>query len=518
MSKQIIVVGMDVPGDIEVEDVGYGSRRSLLDADIVLFSPDISEFTSTNETFQGKKSLSDDDSFRLKEATAHWRNEILLATQAGKTVFVFAGHCESVFVDTGRREYSGTGRSRMTNRIVEEHNPYSSIPAALGAVVHSPGARMKTAPGAESISAYWREFAKYTKYEVYFDGIKAKPLLLTQHGEKIVGALVTSKSGGFVVMLPRPDLNELASELEETMPREGDGKNEGDPVGDIAASAEELETADEEEAPEDGESEAGVHVWSASETAAGSKFISAIVEIDRTLRASQARTPAPEWAKNNRYELNEELRVRSEADRLDQQIRELEDARARLREELTAAGNLRGLLFETGHHLEDAIIEALRILGFTAERFREGGSEFDVVFVSPEGGRFIGEAEGKDAKAVNIDKMDQLERNIREEFANREGTDYAMGVLFGNANRLTAPSERGDYFTAKCMAAAARSGVALVRTPDLFDPARHLKEHPDEEFARRCRAAILAASGAIVQFPEIPAGADTGNGGLPVPS
>ena len=96
-------------------------------------------------------------------------------------------------------------------------------------------------------------------------------------------------------------------------------------------------------------------------------------------------------------------------------------------------GRLRGLLFEKGKPLEEAIIEGLRKLGFTAEPFKDDGSEFDVVFESPEG-RLIDEAEGKDNKAVNVDKLRQLQMNIHEDLLRDSVAEPAKPVLFGNAH------------------------------------------------------------------------------------
>ena len=131
-------------------------------------------------------------------------------------------------------------------------------------------------------------------------------------------------------------------------------------------------------------------------------------------------------------------------------------------------------------------------------------SEFDVVFTSPEG-RFLGEVEGKDNKAVNIDKLSQLERNLQEDFAREEVEEYAKGVLFGNAYRLRLPSERSKFFTKKCISGAKRSKVALVRTPDLFEVAKYLREHNAPAFAQKCREAIMQAEGEVVNFPKVPA-------------
>jgi hypothetical protein len=92
-----------------------------------------------------------------------------------------------------------------------------------------------------------------------------------------------------------------------------------------------------------------------------------------------------------------------------------------------------------------------------------------------------------------------------EDFRREEVTEQAMGVLFGNGYRLTPPGEREETFTAKCFSSAKQHGVALVRTRDMFAPARYLQTQPDEDYARRCREAIFAAKGKVVEFPTPPA-------------
>lgn len=46
--------------------------------------------------------------------------------------------------------------------------------------------------------------------------------------------------------------------------------------------------------------------------------------------------------------------------------------------------------------------------------------------------------------------------------------------------------------------------MALVKTSDLFEPARYLAILDDPEYAARCRKAITDGSGRIVVFPEPP--------------
>jgi len=139
-------------------------------------------------------------------------------------------------------------------------------------------------------------------------------------------------------------------------------------------------------------------------------------------------------------------------------------------------------------------------MGFTAAPFKVSDSEFDVVFESAEG-RLIGEAEGKDNKAVNIDKLRQLSMNIHEDLQREEVTAPAKPVLFGNAFRLKPIAERSDPFSEKCHSAAASSSTALVYTPDLFFAVQRLLEQNDPDYAQECRRVLLSSVGRVI-FPE----------------
>ena len=191
-------------------------------------------------------------------------------------------------------------------------------------------------------------------------------------------------------------------------------------------------------------------------------------------------------------------------------IRSLQLKGKTLNQALSDAQELKTLLFEKGKLLEVAILHALNLLDFAAENLQKEDSEFDAVILDPGGGRLIGEAEGKDDKAISVDKLDQLDRNIREDFARQvdDAAAYAKGVLFGNAYRLTAPDERKEFFTAKCLIAAKRSHISLVRTTDLFVVAKYLDESHDLEFAALCRKAIMETDGEVVIFPSIPNSGD----------
>lgn len=93
--------------------------------------------------------------------------------------------------------------------------------------------------------------------------------------------------------------------------------------------------------------------------------------------------------------------------------------------------------------------------------------------------------------------------NIHEDLQREEVAAPAKGVLFGNGYRLTPPPERGIQFTEKCITAATSQATALVPTSSLFAVVKYLSAQADDNFAAKCRTAILAGVG-IVEFPEVP--------------
>jgi hypothetical protein len=123
LSKHVISVGFDVPGEV-CESVGFDSDTSLLDADIIVFSPNLEEYTVDCD-YLGKNCLTKESSGRLQIVSAHWKRELQVAIEAGKTVFVLMLGVESLYIHTGQRTYSGTGRNARVTDHVDVFDPYS---------------------------------------------------------------------------------------------------------------------------------------------------------------------------------------------------------------------------------------------------------------------------------------------------------------------------------------------------------------------------------------------------------
>jgi hypothetical protein len=318
--------------------------------------------------------------------------------------------------------------------------------------------------GREILASYWAQFEAHSEYKVLLTEPHVPTCITTRTGEKPVGALFRSNaSAGTLLLLP-----DIEFEDDRFIKENEDGQS-----------------------------------WTRAAHRFASRFIASIVALDKALRTTSEVTPEPSWAADSRYVLGPEPTLRVELLEAERKVEQAQREKETVAENLAAIGRFRALLFEKGKPLERILIDALRLMGFEAAPFTESDSEFDVVFESAEG-RLIGEVEGKDNKAINIDKLRQLAMNIHEDLQRDEVSAPAKPVLFGNAFRLQPVQERADPFTDKCHSAAAVSSTALVSTPDLFAVVQYLVEQPDADYARICRLALLGSTGRVV-FPIIPA-------------
>ena len=457
--KKIFTIGFELPGDT-FEQVSYDSDQSLLDADIVLYK--VGFGTYPTEDYQGKPLFNHYYSARIADQLQHWRSELASATNAGKLVIIFLSSPRSYYRYTGEQQFSGTGRSRVTTNIVTSVSSYGAVPNITSAEAKS-GREVRLTREGNYLAPYWNEFGSDSPYEAFIEGKFTHKILTTKTGDKTVGAAVLGK--GSLLFLP--------------------------PLG-----------FDEDEFTEfDNESEE--IVWTDEAVRFGNRLAASLANLWDVLRRGRMVTPPPEWTLDSAFATDEEASYRSLIVEVSEQVNELQKRRAELEEQLNEAGAIRALLYEQGGPLERAVRNALTMLGFSVSTFAEGDSEFDVIFESEEG-RLLGEVEGKDSRAVNIEKFSQLERNLQEDFARDGVTEYAKGVLFGNSERFKPLPARGEAFTAKCFTAAKRVHVALVRTADLFESVRYLRSHPDPGYAKECRLSILKADGELVVFPTPP--------------
>ncbi|MGI8488480.1 hypothetical protein QWJ20_08050 [Pectobacterium sp. S5] len=312
----------------------------------------------------------------------------------------------------------------------------------------------------EIILSYWNEFSNKSRFNVTLNLERSTPIIFTKIGDMEVGSLVQGEQGnGAILLLPDIDFYE-----EDFLNDEGE--------------------------------------WTDNAVQFSARFIQEIIKLSKAINSSSEITPPPEWTEATAFKLKKEKVINEKLIKVEKKLNDIQRDKEELLDKIHGASELRNLLFEKGKPLEQAIHLALNAIGFKVSHFDNGESEFDAIFISEEG-RFIGEAEGKDNKPINIEKLRQIALNIHEDLKRDDISEPAKSVLFGNPYRMLPIENRDEPFSAKCVSSAKASSTALVFTPDLFMVAKYLSDNQSKAFAKRCRNAILKTIGRV-KFPDIP--------------
>jgi hypothetical protein len=359
---QILCLGVDLPPVEGLTHIDILSKQSLLDADIIVIRPTFSALEASG-SFQGLPLLNDDDSFRVKNAQKEWWPRVSNALNAERTVVYMLPPLERVAVDTGERTYSGTGRNRHTTQVVAEFDNYRFLPfdRTTHKLVFESGANVVRTKDVGPLAGMHKAYEGRWRYHCLFEPSAMRAALTTKVGGHCVGAL--SRTG--VVVIPDIDFSD-------------------EPLW------------------------KWVNAYSRQPTPEGNQAAYSLrdqlIALHKAVHADSAATPAPVWAAAPDLRLPTEAELESKLVHVEEEMARLQAQRAEVQAQLTEAGDLRNLLFGTGKSLERAVQKSLELLGFSVSSFDDGKSEFDVLFESEEG-RFIGEVEGKDGKAVDVSKI-----------------------------------------------------------------------------------------------------------------
>ncbi len=460
MKKQIFTIGYTIP-TFDKNRVDFSDELSLMDADILLVSPDSlmpESYGWVNFSSGGEGCYDVATSKKYRQKINLLKKEIGDHLNIGKNVFVLLTRREefslsdSVSVDKKQSKYN-----------TSSYNNYNFLPIDIGTLTSGLGKHVEFS-GISVFSDFYEKFKKYLEYQLYIENPSGAKIIFTGKDKtKILGAIYKVKNGHLVV-LP-------LIEYDEKKFTETKGKDKK-------------------------------KYWTKEATQFGKTLVKALVDIDKALRKGGDKTPPPDWTGEGDFQLAQEQVLQEDAEQKTKEIEKLILQKNELLTKIDEEIKLRDLLFEKGKALENAITTALEILGYKAENYNDGNLELDHIITSPEKDRFIGEAEGKDTSAINIDKFRQLATNIHEDLQREEIENPAIGILFGNGFRLTKPSEREEQFTTKCINTAKSLNCVLVRTIDLFRVAKYAKESKDENFAKNCRDVIKSSLGKIVEFPK----------------
>lgn len=462
MSKKILSVGYEIPGYSD-DHVAFGSEQSLMEADILLVSPEslVPSDGWVSFTVSDGGCYNIESSKVYKQKVSRLKKEMQDHLNAGKNVFVLLTKKEEFHLAV-----SVSLDKKTHNYTTETYNNYCFLPIDIGAMVSASGSHIEFS-GSQAFSDFYKSLKSYLKYQLYIESpANSKVIFVGKDKNKILGAYF-KVGAGYLVVLPYIDYDyDIFTKTKKD--KKGVEKT----------------------------------FWTDVAVKFGNTLVGKLVQIDRDLQKTSENTPPPEWSKDKKFLTNKEMELQNSIKVERENISEINKIIQQLGKELSEEQILKGLLFEQGKPLESAVTKALRVLGYTAEGYDDGVLELDQVIISPEGNRYIGECEGKDNKDIDIDKFRQLVESMNADFDREDVSEKALGILFGNPQRLMDPAERTLDFTKKCKIGAGREKIALIKTPDLFTVAKYVLETKDEVFKKLCRGAIHSALGAVVVFPE----------------
>ncbi|MFA6047299.1 MAG: hypothetical protein WCV59_02355 [Parcubacteria group bacterium] len=462
MEKQIFTIGYTIP-TFDENYVDFYDELSLMDADILLISPDSLEprgdWVSFTTSDGGCYNVAASKTYKQKVFTL--RKEIEDYLNAGKNVFVLLTKTEEYQLASG----VSSERKGQNTFHTEMYGNYNFLPTKIGTLTSVSGKHVEFS-GNPVFSDFYQKFKENLEYQLYIENLSGAQIIFTGKDKtKVLGAIY-KVGNGHLVVLPFIKYNRKKF---------------------ITYKKKEDKS-----------------YWTNEAIKFGKSLVKSFVDIDKALQKGGDRTPPPDWTGEVNFQLAQEQVLQEDIKQKSNEIENLILQKNELLSKIDQEVQLRDLLFEKGKTLENAINLALEVLGYKAENYNDGNLEIDHVITSPEGDRFIGEAEGKDTSAINIDKFRQLSTNIQEDLQREEVENPAVGILFGNGFRLTKPTERAEQFTTKCINTAKSSNCVLIRTVDLFRVAKYTKESRNKIYAKNCRDTINDSLGKIVEFPPLP--------------
>ncbi len=210
---------------------------SVFDFDVVIWDPaaSFSRYVSIDRAYyRGLPALAEHQSVQIKADARRRSIEFAEFVNSGRTLIVVVQPPQQCYVDTGEKEFSGTGKGRITTRMVVPFNLLSVIPLAGATFSRASGTRI-TYEGDGPIVRLLRKYKEYVRYSAVIANIAATSIAIVTGTDRIVGAIKRSKSGGHLILLPMVDLR--ASQAED------EGENEA--LDDAEDSAEWLGLAPE---------------------------------------------------------------------------------------------------------------------------------------------------------------------------------------------------------------------------------------------------------------------------------
>lgn len=453
-----------VYGGDDVVRSSFTGDTSVFDFDVVIWDPARS-FESYmgpygQSHYQGLPSLHENVSVRLRADISRRRAEFAEFVNAGRTLIITMCPPQECYIDTGERQFSGTGRNRVTTHIVSKIDMLSAIPIKDLEVVRGRGNRI-TYVGDGSIVRLLRKYSQYVEYTAFMPASPVQAYAYVTETERAVGATQQSPNNGHLILLPRIDLKNHGLEFNDDDSESGSGETEPD-----------------EDASE----------WVDVAPDFQADLLAAVSQL-----TGEATISRPAWADQFLTDQQQKLR-----DEISAQQDAIEQSRARLAALQLTDQQLAGrdqLYLGSGPTLEAQVEELLTLLG--GETTTPEGNRADLRVTFPEGNAVV-EVKGVTKTAAEKHAA-QLEKWVSDDHA--ENDVLPKGILAVNTWREIPLDERtGDDFPAQMLPYCTNRNHCLVTGLQLFVMRTQVEANPDH--ATEARRALLETTGVLAGYDD----------------
>lgn len=434
----------------ECQSYKFESPVSAFDFDIVIWDVEgtANRLGMYADTFHGLPSLDTAQTVSLLDAINRRREEFRELVELGRVVAVLASGSEQLFIDTGKRRTSGTGRNEKSVKLVDDIHLLSFVIPSI-ACERSRGLEIDIVD--ERVRSLWRTTAEGWIYRGIMTKWPGDALLRVKGTNKVVGSIEEHASGGCLVVLPEPwvpdsddedDAEEVAADTAPPPEDEPVVLNTPPPAGD-------------EQFPDDADTED--RLFNAKELVRWLKGLTA-----------EAITDVPEWL--HKFALPEQAVAQEETLKLLSEMAVLEEKREKLRATDAESNQWKRLVASDGLALEQQVVLAFQELGFEALTVLRGRSDLRLLKGEQ---KFVVEVKGTRKSAAEKHAA-QLEKWVAEEIATGSP---AKGILVVNGWRDLPLNERTEaVFPAQMIAYSTARSHCLISGLQLLSLVRAVGE------------------------------------------
>ncbi|KAF6658879.1 hypothetical protein ACT3XG_14715 [Paenibacillus polymyxa] len=405
--------------------VDFGSSTSFLDYDVVLIdlSSVLDEYDAEamSPTFQGLKRISDHHSAKLKADIDRRKHEITELLNLGRTVVVYTPFPIHCYVDSGKREYSGTGKNQKKTTIVNLLDVRSILPIYPETMLAS-GSNLEFI--GESAFKPLTKHKDKLRYNAYFTKPLGNPIFKIKGTKNIVSSYINTGTGTLLFI---PELFNPDDDVDEGV-------------------EEEIE----------------------------SQFFNTLTAIITDLKKEDGDFQLPSWSID--YTLPGEFELKQQLLEYEKEMKMIADKISKQKEELLKLEEYKLLFTATGRSLEVQVGKVFIELGFEVE---EGLPGRDDLILKYNDQIAVVEVKGVSKSAAEKHAA-QLEKWVSEYFVSK-GIN-PKGILIVNAFKDKPLSERTESpFPAQMMPYCESRNHCLLTSTDLLSIFLSVKKDPNKK-------------------------------------